>query len=83
MWFYACAIVYDPAALKGKVPGFAEQFVKWNPMSVYIHAIRNTTFDGRGPTALTFFAATAYAISSVLLGLVVFRKLDRRLAEEI
>lgn len=83
VWFYACAIVYDPAALKGKVPEFIEGVVRWNPMSVYIHMIRDTTFHGRGPTLVNLTVGTAYALVAVVIGLIVFRKLNRRLAEEI
>lgn len=83
VWFYACAIVYDPAVLDGKVPGFVEGVVKWNPMSVYIQMIRDTTFHGRGPTFAAFVIGVGYAALAVVIGLVVFRKLNRRLAEEI
>ena len=83
VWFYGCAIVYNPAALEGKVPGFVEWLVRWNPMSVYIHMIRDTTFHGRGPTLLSVVVGTGYAVVAATIGLVVFRKLNRRLAEEI
>ena len=83
MWFYATAIVYDPVVLEGKVPAFVEGVVKWNPMSVYIHMIRDTTFHGRGPTLLQTLVGTGYALAAAVLGLIVFRKLNRRLAEEI
>lgn len=83
IWFYACAIVYDPAALEGKVPGFVEGIVRWNPMSVYIHMIRDMTFHGRGPTFMHVLLGVVYSLTAALVGLSVFRKLNRRLAEEI
>jgi ABC-2 type transport system permease protein len=83
MWFYACAIVYNPSVLDGKVPGFVEGVVEWNPMSVYIQMIRDTTFHGRGPTATHVLIGVVYALVAAVLGLIVFRKLNRRLAEEI
>jgi len=83
IWFYGCAVVYDPAALNGKVPGYVEAIVRWNPMSVYIHMIRDMTFHGRAPSFGLLCTGVAYSLVSVVVGLVVFRKLNRRLAEEI
>jgi ABC-type polysaccharide/polyol phosphate export permease len=83
IWFYACAIVYDPVVLEGKVPKFVEWVVRWNPMSIYIHMIRDTLYHGRGPSLLRVAAGFGYALAAAFIGLIVFRKLNRRLAEEI
>ena len=83
VWFYATPIVYDPSLLKGKVPEAIRYVVDWNPMALFVRTVRNGVFDARGPTAVDFFAAVGYSVAAVIAGLLVFNRLNRRLAEEI
>lgn len=83
VWFYATPIVYDPSLLKGKVPEAIRYVVDWNPMALFVRTVRNGVFDARGPTAVDFVAAVGYSVAAVIAGLLVFNRLNRRLAEEI
>ena len=83
VWFFATPVIYDPTRFDGRVSDTVLFLFHWNPPAVYLRAIRHTTYDGRFPgTADIIFCAVA-AVLSVVIGLRVFKRFSRRIAEEL
>lgn len=72
-WMYATPIFYPLEQL----PMFAQRLMKFNPMYHYINLFRNLVMYGTMPGPNTWFACAASALVVLVLGLVVFRKLQR------
>lgn len=72
-WMYATPIFYPLSTLPEKVQGL----IKLNPMYHYINFFRNLVLYGNIPGRNTWFACTASALVFLLLGLLVFRKLQK------
>ena len=72
-WMYATPIFYPLSTLPGKV----QSLIKLNPMYHYINFFRNLVLYGNIPGRNTWFACTASALVFLLLGLLVFRKLQK------
>ncbi len=79
MWFYATPIVY-PATL---VPEKYRFVYGLNPMTRFVTAVRNLAYDLRMPTTETMVYLGVVSIATFLLGLILFRKMSRRFAEEL
>lgn len=83
IYFYVTPIIYDISLLKDRVSGLVFRIIEWNPMAVFVRAFRHTLYDGSVPTVGVLSYLGLLAAGSLLLGWFVFRKLNRRLAEEI
>ena len=83
MWFFATPIVYMPALIEGKVPGWVEMILKVNPMAVFAQGFRRSMYDGMFPGWDNLGACAAVALVSMVLGWAMFTKLSRRFAEEL
>lgn len=88
LWFYATPIVYPPdlPPEKAHLLGFEiplRRVLDANPMSGFVEAYRDLLYDLRGPTVTTMLELTAWAVVAVVMGLLVFRRLEPRLAEEL
>lgn len=83
VWFFATPVIYDPARLEGKVGGVAGFLLHWNPAAVFLRSFRHVTFDGRGPEAGDLVPIIAMSFASLAIGLWVFGRLSRRIAEEL
>ncbi len=87
LWIYATPIVYPPTVLAGHhLPGThiaALTVLQVNPMTEMASMFRQTMFYGGPPDpwALLYFALWAFGL--LCLGLVVFGRLEGRLAEEL
>ncbi len=87
LWLYATPIVYPPSTLQGHhLPGThlgALEVLRVNPMTEMAALFRSTMFYGRAPDgwSLLYFAVWAFALFWV--GLRVFGRMERRLAEEL
>ncbi len=79
MWFYATPVVY-PLTL---VPERYRFLYNLNPLTSFVTALRDLLYDLRMPSAATIGYLTFVSFTSFLLGLVVFRKMSRRFAEEL
>ena len=55
----------------------------WNPSTAFIRSFRNVTFDGRGPALTDLAVLVVVSVLSLTLGLVVFGRYSRRIAEEL
>jgi ABC-type polysaccharide/polyol phosphate export permease len=83
VYFFVTPIIYDRALLKGRVSNFVYVLLEWNPMAMFVRSFRHTLYDGTGPLLVNVLYLTAISVLSFALGLFVFGRLNRRLAEEI
>jgi ABC-2 type transport system permease protein len=81
--FFATPIVYSPDILEGRVSGWVEAILRWNPMAVFIRGFRHSFYDGAFVGWAELGAAALAAFISMTLGWMIFTKMSRRFAEEI
>lgn len=88
VWFYATPVIYpidlppeDAEVLGVTVP--IRAIIEANPMTSFVDAYRSLLYDLRAPTAGMWFAITAWALGAAVVGTLVFRRLEPRLAEEL
>lgn len=83
VYFFVTPIIYDAKVLEDRVSGPVARILEWNPMAVFVRSFRHTLYDGAavGPGKLAYlFGVSAVSLAA---GSQIFRKLNRRLAEEI
>jgi ABC-type polysaccharide/polyol phosphate export permease len=83
IWFYATPILYPPELLDGQPAWVRTIILDINPMSVFVDSYRDVLYDLRFPTILQWLAMAAVAVVSLAIGMVVFHRLEPRLAEEL
>ncbi|MCC2878548.1 ABC transporter permease [Lachnoclostridium pacaense] len=72
LWMYLTALFY-PISI---IPENFRWVFEWNPMYCYVAFARKIFMDGIAPEPRTFAAAAMYAAGSLLLGGVVFKRLQ-------
>ena len=77
--FYATPIVYASSA----VPAELQWIVKINPMSYLIEAYRNIFYNKMPPDPKGLVICLVMGITLCIVGYMIFRKLERRFAEEL
>ena len=88
LWFYATPIVYPPdlvpvrASLLG-VDLPIREILRFNPMVQFVEAYRNCLYDLRLPSAATFAYLALVTAATLVIGRIVFLRLEPRLAEEL
>ncbi len=87
-WFYLTPILYPISlvperahVLGAEVP--ARALYKLNPMVGFVEALRDCLYDLRLPSATRLGSVLLVAVTTFAVGLLVFRKLEGRLAEEL
>lgn len=80
IWFYLTPIVYS---MDRYIPSAWHAVYKLNPMVHFVTAYRNLLFDGRFPGGESIAYLVVGAIGSFILGLLLFRKLEPRMVEEL
>jgi len=83
MWFFATPVIYDPARVEEKVSGFWYSVYHWNPSTAFIRSFRHVTFDGRAPDWSDVAVLVVISFASLAIGLAVFSRFSRRIAEEL
>lgn len=83
IWFYATPILYPPELLDGQPELVRTLILDVNPMSVFVDSYRDVLYSLRFPTAMQWLFMTVIAMTSLVIGTVVFRRLEARLAEEL
>jgi ABC-type polysaccharide/polyol phosphate export permease len=83
IYFFMTPIIYTPDAIKDKVPDAVDFVLTWNPMAVVVRGFRHTLYDGEVPPASTFWYLPLVSIGVLALGMSVFKRLDRRISEEL
>lgn len=88
VWFYLTPILYPvsqvperPHLLGAELPGRA--LYGLNPMVGFVEAFRDCLYDLRLPSVTTLGSLVVVSVSTFLIGLSVFKKLEGRLAEEL
>lgn len=79
LWFWLTPIIW-PLAL---VPEHLQKFAYLNPFTPYIKAYRDIILHGQFPACLSLLLSGGIGIVALLIGATVFRKKQRRFAEEI
>jgi ABC-type polysaccharide/polyol phosphate export permease len=74
IWFYATPIVY-PAEV---IPERYAALVWLNPLHWLVAVLRAPLYEGRGPSGLELVAASLVATASLVLGWLIFSRLERR-----
>ena len=82
VWFFLTPIVYSYESVEDKLNTLAARLVVWNPMTMFIRSFRHVLFDGRRPDFGTLGILSLVAFGSLAVGLSIFVRLNRRLAEE-
>ena len=83
VWFFATPIVYMPSLIEGKVPGWVEAVMDYNPMAVFAQGFRRSMYDNAFPGWDNLGACALVALVSMLAGWSIFTQLSRRFAEEL
>lgn len=83
LWFFATPVVYAASLIDSKVPDWLQPFLKANPMKLATSVFRDCLYHGQAPNWWGLLAFAGCAVVSLTAGWWIFRKLDRRLAEEV
>jgi len=83
VWFFATPVIYDQARFDQLSNPVARAVLHWNPTAVFLRAFRDVTYHGRGPVLADLVVLACVAAASVFVGLRVFARYSRRLAEEL
>jgi ABC-2 type transport system permease protein len=88
IWFYATPIIYLPEQVPEEYTLLGvtiplRSLLQLNPMAIFADAYRDVLYNLRWPTFSQWSALTAVALVSLVLGALVFRRLEPRLAEEM
>src|SRR6266536_305149 len=84
--FYSMPIVYPISVVENAASRTSFPLLRvytLNPLVRFIDAYRAVLYDLRFPALSAVLYITVWAVAMLGLGLVVFRRLDRRLAEEV
>jgi ABC-2 type transport system permease protein len=79
VWLYMTPIIYPLSV----VPARYQSLLKLNPMTDASLSYRAAWYDGRTPGWLQMGYFAAWAIGMLVVGLIVFNRLEPRLAEEL
>jgi len=83
IWFFSTPVIYDPARVEEKISGFWYSVYHWNPSTAFVRSFRHVTFDGRGPELVDLAVLVVVSFVSLAIGLAVFGRFSRRIAEEL
>lgn len=90
IWMYLSPIIYPISLVKREseklggllgTPITVADIYQLNPMVHFIEVFRNLLYDNRFPDLSQWLICAAWAIGSIVLGMFVFRRNERRLAE--
>ena len=84
-WFYLTPIMYPATLIGTRVGGDSTVFkiYRLNPMERFSEAFRATIYDSRFPTLATLGYLLAFSVGTLVVGHLIFRRLEGRLAEEL
>ena len=83
MYFFATPIIYDVSSISGRVSQPIMKLLEWQPMAVFVSSFRSTLYSARFPGWGQMAYLVAISAISFAIGLTIFTKLGRRVAEEI
>ena len=92
IWMYLTPIIYplnlvqDQSDRIGPLLGPPITLVdifRWNPMENFVDLFRQLLYDNRWPDASTFLICTAWSFGSLAIGIWIFRRNEKSLAEAL
>ena len=92
IWMYLTPIIYplnlvqDQSDRIGPLLGTQITLVdifRWNPMENFVDLFRQLLYDNRWPDASTFLICTAWSFASLAIGIWIFRRNEKSLAEAL
>lgn len=92
IWMYLTPIIYPLNLLKEQsdrlgpllgTPFTLLDVMKWNPMENFVLVFRQLLYDNRWPDAGPFLACTVWAVVVFVIGLAVFSRHEKKLAEAL
>jgi len=92
LWMYLTPIIYPGNlvdALSNRVGGLAGTFVtigdiyRLNPMEHFVAVFRQLLYDNRSPEGGDLLSCAIWAIAIAVVGVVVFHRVERKLAETL
>lgn len=85
IYFFAIPIIYSPESMKDRLAAHPTVlwFLEWNPMAVYVRGFRHSLYDGAAPSFARIVMMFVYAVVMCGIGLSVFTRLNKRIAEEL
>ena len=90
LWLYLTPIIYPHSLVREQsnlvgglfgTPITIEGIYGLNPLLHFIEVFRNLLYDNRFPNPVEWLICAGWAVGTFVLGLVVFRRNERRLAE--
>jgi lipopolysaccharide transport system permease protein len=82
VWFFLTPIVYSYENVKDKLGGVTSRIVGWNPMTMFVRSFRHALFDGTHPDFGTMGILSGVSFGTLICGLLIFVRFNKRLAEE-
>jgi ABC-2 type transport system permease protein len=82
IWFYLTPIVYPISIVANDHPKVLPYY-RLNPLERFTEAFRSTVYDGRLPTLSNVVYLIGLSLATLLVGYVVFKRYEGRLAEEL
>ena len=79
LWLWVTPVFYSP----GMVPQKFRLILNFNPMTYYVVSYREIIFENKLPAFLTFTVTFAWALLSIIFGLLVFSRLEFRVLKRI
>lgn len=83
VWFFMTPVVYAPTLLDGRAPEWLRKVLILNPMHAFVTAYRDTLYHGRMPSASRLILLLVASLTTLTLGWLIFKRMSRRLAEEV
>jgi len=83
VWFFATPIVYNPKLIDEHAPDWMRPILDANPMKLAVSVFRDCLYHAQAPNWAGLGVLACYAVVSLTAGWWIFRRLDRRLAEEV
>jgi ABC-type polysaccharide/polyol phosphate export permease len=83
MYFFVTPIFYDPDRIGGRLPSWLRTLMDWNPMNQFVVAFRSVLYDQKWPTIQNLVICLSFSLIFVVVGLRIFRVLNKRIAEEL
>ena len=83
VWFFITPVVYPPEVVANELPTWAQNLLRLNPMVHVVGAYRDLLYHARFPSLARIGAICGAAIVSLFIGWWCFRRLSRRLPEEV
>ncbi len=84
LWMYLTTLIYPLSMIETRIDRSsalqvaALSLIKYNPMSVYINTFRDVVLNNSWPTLEQHLLCLAYGVVMLIIGALVFRKLQKK-----